>query len=403
MNIAVRSVCFILLVSVFPFRMAAGPFANVINSLADGTVEMRPAVGSDGRLTRPAERVPAHGRGAMGLLAQSIPLKAGTNSESLAADRIGGPLKVDSTRGTLAPEPKAQPAARTSSRFGYAVMILMALLDAAWWMMALRLTKKRLWRVLLSVFMAVQLAAHLSLMGGLDWPRHVPKLVFAEVVLWLSLPALPRALDGITIAHVSDVHVGRLTSGRVLRAMVNTTNALQADLVLLTCDLINYELADLSEAIGLVKAMPGRYGAWMVEGNHDLADDGASSPRLRCGHRSGRAVDPGGPHARRLLHVGQPARGGSRALSLLVGTLRPGRQSIGGVQWGGQLVTHPGQRAGGNRPPHSALRVSPRLHGRVIGRLHLLVPLDIYPRMVDVPVGSSERRNAKERLPCSWC
>jgi hypothetical protein len=95
----------------------------------------------------------------------------------------------------------------------------------------------------------------------------------------LSIPALPRALDGITIAHVSDIHVGRMTCGRVLREMVNTTNALRADLVLLTGDLINYELADLSEAIALVKAMEGRYGLWMIEGNHDLLENGAEFER----------------------------------------------------------------------------------------------------------------------------
>src|SRR5205809_2542544 len=61
--------------------------------------------------------------------------------------------------------------------------------------------------------------------------------------------------------------------------MVNKTNALRADLVLLTGDLIHYELTDLSEAIAMVKAMEGRYGLWMIEGNHDLLDDGAEFER----------------------------------------------------------------------------------------------------------------------------
>jgi predicted MPP superfamily phosphohydrolase len=95
----------------------------------------------------------------------------------------------------------------------------------------------------------------------------------------LSIPALPRVLDGITIAHVTDIHAGGLTCSRALREMVNTTNALRADLVLLTGDLIDHELADLSEGIALVKAMEGRYGLWMVEGNHDLLDDGGEFER----------------------------------------------------------------------------------------------------------------------------
>jgi uncharacterized protein len=59
----------------------------------------------------------------------------------------------------------------------------------------------------------------------------------------------------------------------VVRESVNETNGLRADLVLWTGDLIDYALSDLSEGIALVKAVEGRYGAWMTEGNHDLADD----------------------------------------------------------------------------------------------------------------------------------
>jgi predicted MPP superfamily phosphohydrolase len=95
----------------------------------------------------------------------------------------------------------------------------------------------------------------------------------------LSIPTLPRALDGTTIAQVSDIHVGRLTSGRVLREMVKTTNELRPDLVLLTGDLINDALSDLAEGISLIKQMEARYGLWMIEGNHDLIEDGAEFER----------------------------------------------------------------------------------------------------------------------------
>ena len=250
--------------------------------------------------------------------------------------------------------------------FWFSINILMIVADVAWWVVAMRLTKRRLWRVLVNVFIGGQLAAHLSAMAGSDWPSHVPKAVLVSAVVWhygalglalaillplgivrawawmtrriarvrgvqrnhpvaatasanlptrrdfigavaalapplftvgltgvalaqlsrlrvrrftLSIPTLPRALDGITIAHVTDMHVGGVTSERVLRQMVNTTNAFRADLVLLTGDLINYELAGLSEGIALVKAMEGRYGLWTIEGNHDLAVDGGEFER----------------------------------------------------------------------------------------------------------------------------
>ena len=95
----------------------------------------------------------------------------------------------------------------------------------------------------------------------------------------LSLPSLPKQLDGLTIAHVSDIHVGEWTHGPILQEIVNAVNALRTDLVVMTGDLINYELSDLSEAIALVKKMQGRYGQWIVEGNHDMLEDGLEFER----------------------------------------------------------------------------------------------------------------------------
>jgi predicted MPP superfamily phosphohydrolase len=95
----------------------------------------------------------------------------------------------------------------------------------------------------------------------------------------LSMPSLPKQLDGLTIAHLSDIHVGEWTHGAILQDIVDATNALCTDIVVMTGDLINYELSDLSEAIYLLKKMQGRYGQWMVEGNHDMLEDGLEFER----------------------------------------------------------------------------------------------------------------------------
>jgi len=86
---------------------------------------------------------------------------------------------------------------------------------------------------------------------------------------------LPPDLHGATIAQVSDMHVGRYTRGQVLRDVVNETNNLAADLVLLTGDLINDALADLDHGLELVRAMQARFGVYLIEGNHDLIENGA--------------------------------------------------------------------------------------------------------------------------------
>jgi len=95
----------------------------------------------------------------------------------------------------------------------------------------------------------------------------------------LPIAGLPSDLHGLTIAQVSDMHVGRFTSGRVLREMVRVVNEFRADLVLLTGDLINDALADLDHGLDLVRSMEGRAGVYLIEGNHDLIENGAEFER----------------------------------------------------------------------------------------------------------------------------
>jgi predicted MPP superfamily phosphohydrolase len=95
----------------------------------------------------------------------------------------------------------------------------------------------------------------------------------------LPIPNLPVDLDGLTIAQVSDMHVGRFTSGQVLEEMVRAVNELRADLVLLTGDLINDALADLDHGLELAGRMQGRFGKFLIEGNHDLIENGTEFER----------------------------------------------------------------------------------------------------------------------------
>jgi predicted MPP superfamily phosphohydrolase len=89
----------------------------------------------------------------------------------------------------------------------------------------------------------------------------------------VHLATLPVALEGLTIAHVTDFHVGRFTSGRLLGEIADATNQLDADLVLLTGDLINYDLRDLPAGLDIVRALRARHGVFMCEGNHDLIEN----------------------------------------------------------------------------------------------------------------------------------
>lgn len=95
----------------------------------------------------------------------------------------------------------------------------------------------------------------------------------------LPIAGLPSDLHGLTITQISDLHVGRFTSGRVLRDVVRVVNELRADLVLLTGDLINDALIDLDQGLDLVRSMQARYGVYLIEGNHDLIENGPEFER----------------------------------------------------------------------------------------------------------------------------
>jgi uncharacterized protein len=89
----------------------------------------------------------------------------------------------------------------------------------------------------------------------------------------VPLADLPPALDGLTIAHVTDVHIGRFTRGKVIERIVEETNRLEADLVAMTGDLINDSLRALPAALEMARALRGKHGVVTCEGNHDLIED----------------------------------------------------------------------------------------------------------------------------------
>jgi predicted MPP superfamily phosphohydrolase len=91
--------------------------------------------------------------------------------------------------------------------------------------------------------------------------------------LELKLPTLPAQLDGLTIAHVSDTHVGRFTNGTILAKISDEVNKMNADLVLMTGDLIDFSIRDLPTGIELMKSLRSKHGTYLCEGNHDLFQD----------------------------------------------------------------------------------------------------------------------------------
>jgi predicted MPP superfamily phosphohydrolase len=86
----------------------------------------------------------------------------------------------------------------------------------------------------------------------------------------VPLEGLPPELDGFSILHLSDLHLGTVSlNGRTLRRAVAWSEAEPADLVVLTGDLLSRGRGSgrLREALTRLRA---EHGVYAVLGNHDV-------------------------------------------------------------------------------------------------------------------------------------
>jgi hypothetical protein len=112
---------------------------------------------------------------------------------------------------------------------------------------------------------AVPLLAVLATVVGFIDARRTPRVVDVEV----PLPGLPAALQGFTIAQISDVHIGPTIKRDFLRGIVDIVNSLEVDLVAITGDLVDGSVAQLAAHVEPLSGLRARHGAWFVTGNHE--------------------------------------------------------------------------------------------------------------------------------------
>ncbi|HZR83558.1 MAG TPA: metallophosphoesterase [Candidatus Binatia bacterium] len=89
----------------------------------------------------------------------------------------------------------------------------------------------------------------------------------------IELPRWPRALDGLRVAHLSDIHVGGGMNRDRLLHVAELTNRARPDVVLHTGDFLTHRSgafdAPLYEALARIEAP---HGQWACLGNHDFDD-----------------------------------------------------------------------------------------------------------------------------------
>jgi hypothetical protein len=164
-------------------------------------------------------------------------------------------------------------------------------------------------------------AALLSWSGGsLAWgvARGRFDVRMDEVVV--RIPGLPKALEGYTIAQISDIHAGALLDERILARGLELLGRARPDLIVATGDLVD---SDARFAPALARALAdvrARDGVFAILGNHDYYGgyervwEAMVAARVRMLVNEGVAIRPNDGGGFALLGVDDawaPRRGGA--------------------------------------------------------------------------------------------
>ena len=104
-------------------------------------------------------------------------------------------------------------------------------------------------------------AAAWGMRTALGGPQTTPVQVF--------LRRWPKALDGFRIVQISDLHVAPLLDKAYVTQVVAQANALNADLIAITGDLIDGSVSELKDKVAPLAELKARLGVFFVTGNHE--------------------------------------------------------------------------------------------------------------------------------------
>ncbi|MEE2788086.1 MAG: metallophosphoesterase [Myxococcota bacterium] len=110
-----------------------------------------------------------------------------------------------------------------------------------------------------------------TLSAGAAVARGVDRALSAPDIVEVSVPIAQQApaLKGLRIVQLSDVHFGNTIGRDFAEYLVETVNALDADVVALTGDFVDGSVAKLGETVSVLQGLKSRYGLYFVTGNHE--------------------------------------------------------------------------------------------------------------------------------------
>lgn len=115
------------------------------------------------------------------------------------------------------------------------------------------------------VALAVPILAALATIVGFVNARRRAGVRCVDV----PISGLPAALNGFSIAQISDLHVGATIKRDYLERIVEAVNHLGADMIAVTGDLVDGSVRDLARHTEPLSRLTARHGAFFVTGNHE--------------------------------------------------------------------------------------------------------------------------------------
>ncbi|MCP5262500.1 MAG: metallophosphoesterase [Rhodoferax sp.] len=112
---------------------------------------------------------------------------------------------------------------------------------------------------------AVPVLALLATAWGFWNARRTATVVRVDV----PIAGLPEALHGFSVAQISDIHVGPTIGQRYVQRIVDRVNALGADMVAITGDLVDGQVDDLRGHVAPLARLVSTHGSFFVTGNHE--------------------------------------------------------------------------------------------------------------------------------------
>jgi len=85
----------------------------------------------------------------------------------------------------------------------------------------------------------------------------------------VPIPGLGEGMAGLKVAQISDLHIGQTLDGKFLERVVEQVNALDADVVAITGDLVDGTVARLRDEVAPLTKLRAKLGVFYVNGNHE--------------------------------------------------------------------------------------------------------------------------------------